>query len=1047
MTQLAANTPVIISATGEAGVILSVLGVVGDAVVYNVLVGRKVRRHPDNEIEAVDLGAEAETPIVGMDAVRRLLTLLKVSFQLQGQLASLDGTRTQFFAYQYKPLLKLERSQLDRVLVADEVGLGKTIEAGFVILETIARQPFADVVVVCPPMLREKWRKELRNRFGLDFTVLRSREAADRIARGLRQPEDPPLRAIVAYETIRSQPFRTALDEETTQRHIDLLIADEAHRARNPRALQAQALEALCDRTYTRQVVFLTATPMQTRQEDLFQLLWMLLPSEFPDWQAFADRMSANRVVVEAERAVSSDNREALVKAADALEDCTDELITTNPFHRRAIDEVRHLIAQLDEGAKTNPEELKAQQAAQMEARVRAQEALFQVNLLSPVLTRTRRRDVHDGIAMREAHSVDAQLSPYEQWAYDLVSQAIFDEYKRRHGDDVARFVLKGFQARLASSLPAAIADYRRRHGVTDCDDEDRTVDAAEETELDQVVLPDDPGFPLLARAVRQVDVERLRSDDSKWKLLKKALRQHLELHVAPGQPRKLILFSYYKRSLDLIGGHLEREGIRFERIDGDVPTDLDPARDERQKRIHSFETDPGIRVMLASQVGCEGLDFQFCDTIINWDLPWNPMMVEQRIGRIDRIGQKAKRIFILNIACQGTVEWEILQRLYMRLDLFRSSIGDLEEVLGEVEATLQNGLFEPELTPAQREALIAQTAQACEVRKRQLEELKNVSEQLIGQDRFLTDEVEQLRQAGRYLSHDDLERFIRERVQAIDPRSSVAGPASDGTFTLQIETVLLQNLAHAGASQRSREWARVFGNLRAGRYRFALQSGKAPNDVDLLSAAHPLVRALLPTDANAVDDLRKAFATRVSSDAVAAGRWAILITRLDYLGAQRASGLLCSICNIATGEVHTDTRADALLTAVLNSPPAHVTMDTKAPDFQRAEHRAIEAMTLRVAKLKQDRIDHATRTAARRRAVCERHYGQLLGRLNQQIVHRSEQADSAATDSFFVRMQRSKIARFERDRDAELARLDRVPKESIAQTDVFVGLLEVANP
>ena len=103
--------------------------------------------------------------------------------------------------------------------------------------------------------------------------------------------------------------------------------------------------------------------------------------------------------------------------------------------------------------------------------------------------------------------------------------------------------------------------------------------------------------------------------------------------------------------------------GLRFERIDGDVPTDLDPELDERQHRIRRFRGEPDIRVMLASQVGCEGLDFQFCDTIINWDLPWNPMMVEQHIGRIDRIGQKAKRIFIVNIACQGTVEWEILQR------------------------------------------------------------------------------------------------------------------------------------------------------------------------------------------------------------------------------------------------------------------------------------------------------------------------------------------------------------------------------------------------
>jgi SNF2 family DNA or RNA helicase len=88
---------------------------------------------------------------------------------------------------------------------------------------------------------------------------------------------------------------------------------------------------------------------------------------------------------------------------------------------------------------------------------------------------------------------------------------------------------------------------------------------------------------------------------------------------------------------------------------------------------------------MIASQVGTEGLDLQFCDTVVNWDLPWNPMTVEQRIGRIDRIGQKAEILHVINIACRGTVEWDILTRLYNKIGIFRASIGDLEEILGEV--------------------------------------------------------------------------------------------------------------------------------------------------------------------------------------------------------------------------------------------------------------------------------------------------------------------------------------------------------------------------
>ena len=1032
MTQLAPNTPVIISATGEAGVVARFVACYGPSMVYEIRVGRKLSRYADNEFEAIDLTAPQTTPIVGTDAVRRLITHLKVAFQLQGQLASLDGTRTQFFPYQYKPLLKLERSQLDRVLVADEVGLGKTIEAGFIVLETIARQPFADVVVVCPPMLRAKWRKELFDRFGLEFSILRRQEATERIARGLRKPEDPPVRAIVAYETIRCEAFREALDSETTQRHIDLLIADEAHRARNARALQSKALEALCDRTYTRQVVFLTATPLQTSQQDLYRLLSMLLPGEFPDEATFSRRTVANEAVVLAERAVSSGNRATIADALAALERCTDTLITTNPFYEPALSELRALATATDRPA-----------TEELAARVRTQEALFQVNLLSPVLTRTRRRDVHEGIAMREARAVDARLTAYEQWAYDLVTNAIFDEYKRRFGDQVARFVLKGFQARLASSLPAAIADYRARLGVPDRD-EDLDHDQAEESEMDSVALPDDTGFPILAKAVSQVDVRQLEADDSKWKLLRSVLEQHLQLQGAGAEPRKLLIFSYYKRSLDLIGRKLSDMGLRFERIDGDVPTDLDPELDERQHRIRRFRGEPEIRVMLASQVGCEGLDFQFCDTIINWDLPWNPMMVEQRIGRIDRIGQKAKRIFVVNIACQGTVEWEILQRLYLRLDLFRSSIGDLEEVLGPVESQLQDGLFDPNLTDAQKTAVIEQAAQACEVRKRQLQELLKHSEHLIGQDRFLVDEVERLRRAGRYLSHEDLERFIRERVKVIDPRSSVTGPDRRGIFTLQIETNLMQHLSHAGPVQRSREWARVHGHIRAGRYEFALQPEVSSEGVDLLSAAHPLVRALLPTEDHEADGIRKAFGTTLSSVAVEPGRWAMLITRIDYAGARRASGLLCSVANLDTGAVHTDTSADALLTDLLNAPPRHLEIDALSPEFKAAERRAIDAMQEHVNALAKTRRDHAERTASRRRAVCEAHYGNLIGQVERQLL---DQQSKGSPDARILRLMQGRKARFERDRDTELASIERVPREGIAQTDVFIGLLEVTRP
>ena len=105
---------------------------------------------------------------------------------------------------------------------------------------------------------------------------------------------------------------------------------------------------------------------------------------------------------------------------------------------------------------------------------------------------------------------------------------------------------------------------------------------------------------------------------------------------------------------------------------------------DERHAELRRFESQSGPSILLSSEVGSEGIDLQFARVLVNYDLPWNPMKVEQRIGRIDRLGQKAERIHILNFVIRDTIEEIILDRLLNRLEVFRQSIGDIEEVLGQ---------------------------------------------------------------------------------------------------------------------------------------------------------------------------------------------------------------------------------------------------------------------------------------------------------------------------------------------------------------------------
>src|SRR5690606_32243099 len=118
--------------------------------------------------------------------------------------------------------------------------------------------------------------------------------------------------------------------------------------------------------------------------------------------------------------------------------------------------------------------------------------------------------------------------------------------------------------------------------------------------------------------------------------------------------------------------------------VTGEITDDKDREFIRNRFRL-SKENEEAIDILLSSEVGCEGLDYEFCDRLVNYDIPWNPMRIEQRIGRIDRFGQQAEKIFIFNFITPGTVEERIFFRCFERLGIFQDTLGDLEEVLGEL--------------------------------------------------------------------------------------------------------------------------------------------------------------------------------------------------------------------------------------------------------------------------------------------------------------------------------------------------------------------------
>jgi hypothetical protein len=204
----------------------------------------------------------------------------------------------------------------------------------------------------------------------------------------------------------------------------------------------------------------------------------------------------------------------------------------------------------------------------------------------------------------------------------------------------------------------------------------------------------------------------------------------------------------------------------------------IDGSVADRQEVVDVFRTDDDIRVLLSSEVGSEGLDMQFCDTIVNYDLPWNPMVVEQRIGRIDRIGQLAENIFIYNLIVKGSISEEIYERLENRIGIFEGTIGDLEPILSapyrdgqsilEVHNNIETKYYKGEITKEQALREEEGIRQAIEAQRMTIEELsRQMSKNTISMDSYYDEQINFIQKRKAYVTDVELRNLLTRVLNA----------------------------------------------------------------------------------------------------------------------------------------------------------------------------------------------------------------------------------------------------------------------------------------
>lgn len=438
-----------------------------------------------------------------------------------------------------------------RALLADEVGLGKTIEAGILIKEYFVTGMIKNALILTPPSLRTQWQQELKSKFELDFIV---------------NKDDSRFEDFDKHNMLISSLSSASIPKNAKKLNDiewDLVIVDEAHRLKNASTNAHIFVKALPKKF----IFLLSATPIQNNIQELYNMVEIIRPGILGSWNNFSSTYTLDK----------------------------------------------------------NAREINSSRIYDLQ------------NLLKQVVIRTTRNEVKKYLRFTDripqTYLLDASELEVELYsrATEFVRNLWVKEKEGKH------FVLPlmTLQRQISSSSAATRSAIHKKIGQFP------------ESKLDLEKILD---------LTEQIKI------DSKMACLEDIIKKN------PNS--KHLIFTEFTATQEYIFDNLEDSGIQTVKFNGSMSTS------ERDTAVSNFKRD--IQVLVSTEAGGEGQNFQFCSNVVNYDLPWNPMKVEQRVGRVHRIGQE-EDVHIHNLAITGTIEEYILKLLFDKINLFKMTIGDLD--------------------------------------------------------------------------------------------------------------------------------------------------------------------------------------------------------------------------------------------------------------------------------------------------------------------------------------------------------------------------------
>jgi len=492
----------------------------------------------------------------------------------------------------------------------------------------------------------------------------------------------------------------------------------------------------------------------------------------------------------------------------------------------------------------------------------------------------------------------------------------------------------------------------------------------------------------------------------------------------------KVLLFSTFRHTLAYLAKHTEQAGLRLGLIHGDIP---DEERSDIRRRFRlPKESQDALDILLSSEVGCEGWDFEFCDFLVNYDLPWNPMRIEQRIGRIDRYGQKSESVAIVNIITPGTVDADIYDRCLWRIGVFQSAIGGNEEILGEITQELHDIAESFNLTPAEREIRLKQLADNGIRRIKEDQALEAKQAELFGLNIPNQSWKQDIESAESFwLSPTAIFRcvssYLTDRLGT--DQEYLLGEKALKTLRLSQEArgQLLEDFKHLPRSSEptAREWERwLKGTQPMLSVTFDQEAAAEDAKSIHLSVTHPLVRQAAK-HLNLNDPGYATLAT--SSEAVSAGEYRFAVYRWTKQGVRQDEILV---------PVASDISVEKCLLSLLQTASTRINVDLPGNtefDALDAQHHSkwAEAQANHIAENRQQ-VDYRIQSlTVSHRARCKAIEDQL----------------NRATNSKIRLMKQSELGRAEADFNRRMQALEQAAGSGdIHATPVLFGTITVTG-